>query len=71
MSGMNAALQAHLESGLTTLCRCWAIRRQDGQTFGFTDHDLDLSFDGVLFKADSGLTAMALQQSTGLSVDNT
>ena len=71
MSGMNAALQAHLESGLTTLCRCWVIRRQDGQAFGFTDHDLDLSFDGVLFKADSGLTALALQQSTGLSVDNT
>ena len=68
MSG--AALQAHLEGGHTTLSRCWKITRSDGVVLGFTDHDRDLSFDGVEFAADTGLTAMALQQGTGLSVDN-
>ncbi len=68
---MSAAFQAHVESGQTTLCRCWAITRRDGVQFGFTDHDRDLSFDGIAFRADTGLSAMALQQSTGLSVDNT
>ena len=65
------ALGAHLASGTTTLCRCWAVVRRDGTAFGFTDHDLDLSFDGVVFRADSGLSAASLQQATGLAVDNT
>ncbi|MEV8465450.1 DUF2163 domain-containing protein [Fluviibacterium sp. DFM31] len=67
---VSAALQAHLDTGTTTLCRCWRIRRRDGRTLGFTDHDRDLGFDGTTFKADTGLTAQALEQSTGLSVDN-
>lgn len=70
MSAGEQALDAHLASGLTTLCRCWLVRRRDGKTLGFTDHDRDLSFEGVVFAADSGLVASALQQSTGLSVDN-
>lgn len=68
---MSAAAQAPAGPGLTTLCRAWAIRRADGAVFGFTDHDRDLNFDGVNFRADTGLSALALQQSTGLAVDNT
>ncbi|WP_428925548.1 DUF2163 domain-containing protein [Marinibacterium sp. SX1] len=71
MAGMDAAFRAHVESGLTTLARCWALTRRDGVTFGFTDHDCGLAFEGIDFKADTGLSARALQQSTGLSVDNT
>lgn len=64
-------LAAHLAGGLTTLCHAWAVTRTDGAVFGFTDHDRDLAFDGMSFRADSGLSARALQQGTGLSVDNT
>lgn len=64
------ALLVHLDSEVATVCRCWAVRRRDGRAFGFTDHDEDLAFEGVLFRADTGLTAEAMQQSTGLSVDN-
>lgn len=71
MSGLNAGLKAHLETGLTTVCRCWALTRVDGLLLGFTDHDGDLTFEDIEFKAQSGLSALALQQSTGLSVDNT
>lgn len=71
MAGMSGAFKAHVESGRTTLCRAWAVTRKDGVTLGFTDHDCALSFDGIIFKADSGLTAKALQQGTGLAVDNT
>lgn len=63
--------QAHLATGSTTACHCWRLDRGDGRVFGFTDHDLDLVFDGVTFRAGSGLAAKALMQSTGLSVDNT
>lgn len=67
---MSDDLKAHLASGATRMCRCWAITRRDGVILGFTDHDLDLSFDGITFKASAGLTARALEQTTGLSVDN-
>ena len=65
------ALQQHLQSGLTHLCQCWAITRTDGLTLGFTDHDQTLSFAGITFAADSGMSAKALSSTTGLSVDNT
>jgi len=69
--GMSVELQDHLGKGVTTMCHAWLIERADGVRYGFTDHDLPLAFDGVAFKADSGLSALALQQSTGLSIDNT
>jgi len=65
------ALHAHLATGVATVCRCWSVTRADGVVLGFTDHDEALAFDGVSFRADSGLTAKALVQGTGLSVDNT
>lgn len=65
------ALLSHLATGATTVCQCWSVSRKDGTLLGFTDHDRDLAFDGITFKAASGMTARALQQSTGLSVDNT
>lgn len=66
-----AGLYAHLATGATTVCRAWAVVRRDGTVYGFTDHDRDLAFEGVAFLASTGLTARALQQTTGLSVDNT
>ncbi len=71
MAGQSEAFLSHAASGLTTLCRAWAITRADGEAYGFTDHDRDFNFEGVTFRADTGLTAAALAQSTGLSVDNT
>ena len=70
MSGDKQALLTHLQSGMTTVCRCWAITRTDGVSFGFTDHDRELAFEGLVFKASSGLTASAIEQATGLSIDN-
>lgn len=64
------ALYAHLETGATTVCRAWTVRQRDGTLMGFTDHDRDLVVNGVTCRADTGMTARALQQTTGLSVDN-
>ena len=46
------------------------MRRLDGTVLGFTDHDQDVNFGGVAFRANSGLDARTLQTATGLSVDN-
>lgn len=71
MGGIAGALLTHLQTGLTTVCRCWALTRRDGTVMGFTDHDGPLAFEGISFRADTGLSTATLQQSTGLSVDNT
>ncbi|MCL4188157.1 MAG: DUF2163 domain-containing protein [Rhodobacteraceae bacterium] len=67
---MTGTIGEHLARGVTTVCRAWAVRRRDGVAMGFTDHDRDLAFEGVTFRAATGLTASALQQTSGLSVDN-
>jgi uncharacterized phage protein (TIGR02218 family) len=41
-----------------------------GPALGFTDHDRDLSFDGVTFEAQAGFEASEIESSLGLSVDN-
>lgn len=68
---MSAALNGHLATRATTTCRAWLVRRADGVAQGFTDHDRALVLAGVTYLPDSGFTARALQQSTGLAVDNT
>lgn len=70
MSGVDG-LDAHLREGITEVARCWRVTRKDGVRYGFTDHDRALDFDGTTFKAETGLSAAALSQSTGLAVDNT
>jgi uncharacterized phage protein (TIGR02218 family) len=64
------SLADHLATGTTTVCRAWALTRRDGLVLGFTDHDRNLNFEGVDFQASSGMTARAVEQTTGLSVDN-
>ncbi|WP_226781123.1 DUF2163 domain-containing protein [Oceaniglobus trochenteri] len=68
--GISEAFQSHLDSGATTVCRCWLVVRRDGRTFGFTDHDDTLRFDSRVFLASEGMSARALEQTTGLAVDN-
>ncbi|ETD85637.1 DUF2163 domain-containing protein [Rhodobacter capsulatus] len=65
------SLKAHLQGGVTTLARAWALARADGRVLGFTDHDRGLRFEGIVFEPGSGMTAKAVLQGTGLSVDNT
>jgi len=70
MKLLPAGMQAHLDTGATTLCFCWKLTRRDGQVFGFTDHDRLLQFDLVGFEPTSGFTSTVIESSLGLSVDN-
>ena len=63
-------MQAHLDSGATTLCWCWRLTRRDGIVLGFTDHDRDLVFDGTTFEAAAGFSASEIKEAVGLGVDN-
>ena len=70
MKNISPDLQAHLNSGTTTLCWCWKIARNDATTLGFTDHDVTVTFDDVAYEAVSGFTASEVQSTLGLAVDN-
>lgn len=70
MRDLDPLLQAKLDLGATTLCRCWLVELKDGSPLGFTDHDNDLVVAGQLYEAHGGMDASALEASTGLAVDN-
>ncbi|MBV6658320.1 MAG: DUF2163 domain-containing protein [Devosiaceae bacterium] len=57
MRDLPAALQAHLESAATTLCRAVRLTLKDGTVLGFTDHDAPLTHDGTLFEPSDGMEA--------------
>lgn len=69
MRTIPSALQAKLDSGVTTLARCWIVTRRDGVKLGFTDHDADIAIDGVACRAGTGLTASEATARLGLQVD--
>lgn len=70
MRQLAPSLQSSLDSGATTLARCWLVTRTDGVRLGFTDHDLDLEFEGIVFEPETGFTPSAIETSTGLAPDS-
>lgn len=71
MLTLSAAMQAKLDDAVTTFCQCWRLTRNDGAVLGFTDHDRDLTFNGVTFRADTGLSASQLETNLGLAAGTT
>ncbi|EGP07795.1 FAD/FMN-containing dehydrogenase [Bradyrhizobiaceae bacterium SG-6C] len=69
MRDIPSALQAKLDSGVTTLAHCWKLIRRDGVVQGFTDHDDDLVIDGVTCRAGTGFTSSEAASRFDLSVD--
>jgi uncharacterized phage protein (TIGR02218 family) len=69
MREIPSALQAGLDSGVTTLCHCWKLARRDGTIQGFTDHDDDLVIAGVTYRAGTGFTSSEATSRFDLSVD--
>ncbi|MCD2172019.1 DUF2163 domain-containing protein [Rhizobium sp. C4] len=70
MRELAPALKAHIETGATTLCRCWRVTRRDGTVLGFTEHDADLTVDGTRFLAASGFSASEAETALGLAAPN-
>jgi len=68
MKRIPPALQAKLDSGVTTLAHCWKLTRRDGVVMGFTDHDCDLVVNGVTYRAGTGFTSSEAASRFDLSV---
>ena len=54
---------------LDTAASWWRIYRKDGVTLGFTTHDRDLWFDGILHRSAPGMLPSSIRQSIRLSDD--
>ena len=64
-----SAMQAKLDGGATTLCRCYILTRRDGVIQGFTDHDRDVLLNDVVCRADTGFAGSEAVTRLGLAVD--
>lgn len=69
MKSLPTGLQAHLDSGTTTLAWCWKITRSDGQFFGFADHDFPLAFAGTTLEPESGFAPSEIRAAQDFLVD--
>ena len=56
-------------SELDTAASWWRIYRKDGVTLGFTTHDRDLWFEGILHRSAPGMLPSAIRQSIRLADD--
>ncbi len=61
------AMQASLDAGVTTHAWCWRVTRTDEAVFGFTDHDRDLDFGGLVYRAGSGFGGADAETALGLA----
>ncbi len=69
MKPLSAALQAHLEAEVTSLCSCWKITRTDGVQICLTDHDRDLTVEGTVYAASEGYDRSPLKSSGASDTD--
>jgi uncharacterized phage protein (TIGR02218 family) len=67
MLDTTASMRVKLSARATTFCHCWRVARHDGVVMGFTDHDRDLAFNSVVFRANTGLTASQIETGVGFA----
>jgi uncharacterized phage protein (TIGR02218 family) len=59
-----------LSTPLETMATYWQIFRRDGVALGFTSHDRDLWFDGMLHRAAPGMMPAAIRRTAGFEADS-
>lgn len=66
MRDIPATLQTRLTGEALTLCLCWRLTRRDGQVFGLTDHDTELTVEPVTYLPGAALDGGQFVQSIDL-----
>jgi uncharacterized phage protein (TIGR02218 family) len=69
-AGVTRATLPGIGEQYLSLARAWTVTLMDGTVLGFTDHDVDVTIDGVTYVARTGYTASAIETSAALNVDN-
>lgn len=55
---------------LETVAIWWRLERRDGVTLGFTSHDRDLSFDGLVHRTAPGMVPSAIRRTADFEADS-
>jgi len=69
MKDIPSALQTHLRLGVTTICTCMDIRRRDGLSYRFTDHDQPLQVGSATYVPYSSFARSSITTGVDLEVD--
>ena len=59
-----------MENEIVHSAWCWKVTRTDGMVLGFTSHDEDIEYNGVVYKASTGFAPTAVSTSGDMAVDN-
>lgn len=70
MKTISAEMQAHLDGEVTTLATCWKIIRSDDVVLGFTDHDVNIPFENVIYQSNTSIDPSTIKSTASASVDN-
>ncbi len=69
MKNVADAMLVHIQQGVTTLCTVIEIVRQDGKTFGFTDHDQAVTYQGNVYIPQNSFSRSSITTTIELEVD--
>lgn len=69
MKNISSELADHIAGECTTLATCWKVTRKDALVLGFTDHNIDIEFESVSYKAASGFNPSSITSNANLAVD--
>lgn len=70
MRSISPALLAHLQGDVRTICTLWTITRKDGLVLGFTDLDVDVTFNGVVYRSNGGYSHSNIEAGSTMSTAN-
>lgn len=63
-------MRVFFDRELDTVATFWRVYRRDGVTLGFTSHDRDLTFGGILHRAAPGMAPAAIRLTAELANDS-
>lgn len=67
---LSGGLLDHLNSGSTTLSACFRIDRRDGATIAFTNADVEIVHEGILYKPVRSASRSAVESSSDMRINN-
>jgi hypothetical protein len=76
MINCSIAMKAHLAGSHITMATCWKVTQTYGTLdspvapLGFTNHDQDITFLGVTYRASTGFSGTDVASGSDMSVDN-
>lgn len=70
MRNIPPALKAHIDSGVTTLCRLLKITLGDGRAFGMATLDRNVQYLGTTYYAQNGFDPSIIASDASFGVDN-